>query len=267
MLEGHIARATATIAVLAEQAGEAVGKTAHTLGMACQALWESARFSKGDVYLIRVLESAANHIANAAAFLGVSPGSYEMIDSDIDRLRKAANEVMDHTYGTIGAACYALLMACDAMQRAIAEDPANRALFALPMVEIANAAEILTRLVPGGSVVFGEQGFTDGVKESLSGSAERVVSFGQIEKEQIEEDQIRYKSAVSLNGHLITYFLIRPGDRVWALKDETAVALGLEEHMHYSALDVGQERIKAVLEQADMELISLCVDANRGFTP
>lgn len=267
MLEGHIARATAAIAVLEEQAGEAVGKIAHTLGMACQALEVSARFSKGDVYLLRVLESAASHIANAAAFLGVPPGSYEMIDSDSDRLRKAANEVMDHTYGTLGAACYALLMACDKMQRTIAEDPANNALFALPMTEMANAAETLTLLVPGGSVVFSEQDFTDVIKKSLSDNAERVVVFGQVEKEQIDEDAICYKSAVYLNGYPITYFSIRPGDKVWALKDETAVALGLEEHMHYSALDVGQERIKAALEQADMELISLCVDANRGFTP
>lgn len=265
-LEGHIARATATIAVLAEQAGEAVGKVAHALGMACQALKESARFSREDVYLIHALGSAANQIANAAASLGGPHGSYAMIEKDIDRLRKAANEVMDHTYGTIGAACHALLMACDKMQQAIAEDPANRALFALPMAEIATAVEILTRLVPEGSVLSGEQGFTDVVKERLSESAERVVAFGQIEEEQIEEDIIRYKSKVYLNGHPITHFSFRPGDKVWALKDETAVALGLEKHMHYGTLNVGQERVKAVLEQADSELIRLCVDANRGFT-
>ena len=267
MLDRRLARATRAIASLEKRVGGSIAKAAHALGMACQALREAARFSKGDVYLIQVLESAANQIANAAISLGAPHGSYEAFDSDVERLRKAANEVMDHTYGAIGAACYALLMACYEMEKAIASSAMSSANFALPMTRMANAAGILARLVPGRVVSSDEQGFTDIVKEKLSNSAERDVAFEKIEKERLGEDAIRYKSTIHLNGYPITYFSFRPGDSVWTLKDETAIVLGLDNHMHYWELSVGQKRVRAALEQADAGLISLCVDANRGFTP
>lgn len=267
-LDGSLARAARAVASLEARAAGSVGKVAHALGMACQALEESARFSKGDAYLIHVLQSAANKIANAVEALGVPYDSRATIDADVERLREAANKVMDHTYGTIGAACYALVMAYSAMQSAIATEGVSKGVsFVVPTIEIANAAETLAQLVPGGAVSLNNQGFSDVVKERIYGNSERVVILGGIEREQIDEDDLRYKSIVYLNDYPITYFSIKPGDKVWALKDETAIVLGLEESMHYRILDEGRKRIKTILESADSSLINLCVDANRGFTP
>lgn len=267
-LDRCLARAARAVASLEARAAGSAGKVAHALGMACQALEESARFSKGDVYLIHVLQSAANKIANAVEALGVPYDSRATINADVERLREAANKVMDHTYGTIGAACYALVMAYGAMQSAIATEGVSKGVsFVVPTIEMANAAETLARLVPGGAVSSNDQGFSDVVKERVSGNSERVVILGGIEREQIDEDDLRYKSIVYLNDYPITYFSIKPGDKVWALKDETAIVLGLEESMHYRILDEGRKRIKTILESADSSLINLCVDANRGFTP
>ena len=267
-LDERLARAARAVASLEERVAGSVGKVAHAIGMACQALEESARFSKGDVYLIHVLQSAVSKIANAVEALGVPYDSHEKIDAGAERLREATSKVMEHTYGTIGSACYALVMAYGAMQSAIAAEGISKSVsFIVPTMELANAAETLARLVPGGALSSNDQGFPDIVKERMSGNSDRVVIVGEIEKEQIDEDEFRYKSIVYLNGYPITYFSMKPGDKAWALKDETAIVLGLEKSMHYRLLHEGRKRIKAILESADSDLINLCVDANRGFTP
>lgn len=240
-----------------------VGKAAHALGMACQALEESARSSKGDVYLIHVLQSAVNKIANAIEALGVPYDSHETIDADVARLREATNKVMDHTYGTIGAACYALVMAYGEMHNAVATENVSKGIsFVVPIMEIASAAEALAQLVPGGSA-----SSDDFVKESVASDSERTIIWGEIEEEQTNEDEIHYKSLVYLNGYPISYFSIEPGAKVWTLKEETAIVLGLEENMRYYVLGEGRKSVGSVLESADSDLIRLCVDASRGFTP